>query len=68
MPITVHKHLCFDRCTQLFPEDMWQEKRTRLSYINQVYEELCEENENIEIFDASNAPHYIPMFGATEFL
>ena len=60
VPLTLHKHLCFDRCTQLFPENMWQEKRARLHYINQVFEELCEENKNIEIFDASKAPHYIP--------
>lgn len=60
IPIVLHKHLCFDRCTLLFSEDMIPEKRARLSYVNQVYGELCAENENISICDASNAPHYTP--------
>ena len=60
IPITVHKHLCFDRCTVMFDKSMWNTKRAKLRYLNQVYEELCLENKNIEICDASNAPHYNP--------
>ncbi len=60
VPLTLHKHLCFDRCLKLYDASLAPEKRAQLHYLNQVYEELYEENENIEIFDAGNAPHYIP--------
>ena len=31
-----------------------------MHYVNKVFDEICEENDNIKIFDVSNAPHYIP--------
>ena len=31
-----------------------------MHYINQVFDELAAENENISIFDVRKCPHYIP--------
>ena len=37
-----------------------QENILKFTLINSVFKLLCEEHENIEIFDVTNAPQYIP--------
>lgn len=53
----LHKIIASDRYLDLKPSGEWLES---MNYVNEVFSELCEENENITLFDVSNAPHYIP--------
>ena len=52
MPIVLHKLVCRDRCAE---EELFK----RMTYINNVFEQLCAEQENISIFDTTRAPHFI---------
>ena len=45
-----------DRCLDLDPSGKSLEK---LHYINNVFEQLSSENENISVFDVCDAPHYV---------
>ena len=53
----LHKIVAHDRYIELKPTGEWLES---MHYVNEVFNELCEENDNITMFDVSNAPHYIP--------
>lgn len=57
VPIILHRIICKDRCLDLDPSGASLEN---MHYINQVFEELEAENENISIFDVRKCPHYIP--------
>ena len=55
--VILHKLVCYERCTDLDPSG---ESLKKLHYINQMFEELETENENISIFDVRKCPYYIP--------
>lgn len=53
----LHKIVASERYLDLKPSGEWLES---MHYVNEVWNELCEENDNITMFDVSKAPHYIP--------
>lgn len=53
---TLHKLVCSDRCLDL---DSTGNLLENMHYINEIFNELSMENENITIFDVRNAPQYI---------
>ena len=57
VPIILHRRVSHERCTDLDPSG---DKLKKMHYINQVFDELAAENENISIFDVRKCPHYIP--------
>ena len=52
----LHKIVAHDRYFELKPTGEWLES---MHYVNEVFNELSEENENITIFDVCNAPHFV---------
>ena len=52
-----HKIVCHERCMDLDPSGA---SLVRMNYIDQVFEELSKESDNITIFDVCDYPHYIP--------
>ncbi len=57
VPIVMHKVVCYDLCMELDPSGELLKKK---HYINDLFETLCEEHENLRMFDVTKAPHYIP--------
>lgn len=57
VPTILHKIVSFDRCLDLDPSG---ESLKRTHYINEVFDELVKESDNISLFDSCHAPHYIP--------
>lgn len=57
VPIILHRLVCCDRYMDLDPSG---EELNNMHYINQMFDELEAENENISIFDVRKCPHYIP--------
>lgn len=56
-PIALHKLVCPDRMNDM---DSTGECLKNMEYINTVFERLEKKYKNISIFDATNAPQYIP--------
>ena len=56
-PIVLHKIVCPDRMNDLDPTGKYLEN---MHYINGVFDKLQNHYENISVFDARNAPQYIP--------
>ena len=56
-PVILHKLICEERAMVLDPTG---EDLKSLHYIDTIFHELIEENENISLFDVRKAPHYIP--------
>ncbi len=54
---SLHKIVCHDRCLDLDPSG---ESLKRMAYINEIFEQLCLENANIELFDVTKVPLFIP--------
>ena len=57
VPIILHRRVSHERCTDSDPSG---DNLKKMHYINQVFDELAAENENISIFDVRKCPHYIP--------
>lgn len=57
VPIILHRLACYERCTDLDPSG---ESLKKMHYINQIFDELRAENENISIFDVRKFPRYTP--------
>lgn len=62
VPLTVNKVLCREGVLKKFPNEICaipaSECEKSLDYVNSVFEELAQENDNIVVFDSSNAPFY----------
>ena len=56
VPVVLHKFAGKDYCME---HDSTGKMLNNMNYINRVFEELCEENSNISVFDVTNAPFYI---------
>lgn len=54
-PIVIHRFAHFEKSKQIDPTG---EHRKRFDYINHTFESLCEELEDVSLFDARRAPHY----------
>lgn len=58
VPVILHRRVSHERCTDLDPSG---ESLKKMHYINQVFDELESENENVFVFDVrENCPYYIP--------
>ena len=57
VPTVLHKIVAHDRYLERRPSGEWLES---MHYVNEVFGELCKENNNITMFDATNAPHFVP--------
>lgn len=57
LPTTIHQIFNYDRAMDCDPTG---EFRRSLYYINDVFDSLVAENENIDMFDVRNYPGYIP--------
>lgn len=57
VPVILHRLVAHERCMVL---DSSGESLKKMYYINQMFDELEAENENISIFDVRKCPHYIP--------
>lgn len=53
----LHKIVCHERCLDLDPSG---ESLKRMHYINKVFEEMANKEDNIKIFDVTSSPYYIP--------
>ena len=51
-PVVLHRIVCEKRVMEIDPSGNWMKN---MSYINSVFEELTEENENISLFDVRNS-------------
>lgn len=56
-PIILHRIVSHERSMDIDPSG---ESLKKMHYINQMFDELEAENENISIFDVRKCPHYIP--------
>ena len=58
VPVILHRRVAHDRCMDFDPSG---ESLKKLHYINKIFDELSEENDNISVFDVrENCPYYIP--------
>lgn len=57
VPTVLHQIVCKDRCFDLDPSG---KKFENMNFINGVFKDLCTRHKNIKIFDAKNAPQYVP--------
>jgi len=55
--IILHRIVCPERCLDMDPTGKSLEN---MNYINEVFEQLSRENENIAVFDVRKCPMYIP--------
>ena len=53
VPTVLHKLVCFER-------PVTEQGLSNLHFINQVFDALAEENDNISVFDVRQAPYYVP--------
>ena len=57
-PKTVlHRIVCHECCTD---NDPTGKKLEKMHYINEVFDSLAAQNENIRVFDVRKAPYYVP--------
>ena len=56
-PTVLHRLVCPDR---MMDTDPTGGKLARMHYINEVFDKLAAERENFSLFDARNAPQFIP--------
>ena len=54
IPIILHRIVCKERCQFLGGSDAVES----MEYINSIFDELANENNNISVFDVTEAPHY----------
>jgi len=57
IPIVLHKIVCHERCTDLDPSG---QALINMHFINDVFDELCCEFDNMTVFDVRRAPQYLP--------
>jgi hypothetical protein len=57
VPVILHRLVCHERCPVLDPSG---EALKKMHYINNIFDELAAESENVSIFDVRKCPYYIP--------
>ena len=55
VPVVLSRIVCFEG---IMKQDLGGEHIKSLVYINDVFDELAKENDNISVFDIRSAPHY----------
>ena len=56
-PTVLHRLVCPDRMRDTDPTGG---KLTRMHYINEIFDKLASERENVSVFDARRAPQFLP--------